>query len=104
MGLDVNRTSPPEPTEHAVAWLLMYVLPVPGELLGTSKASVAIGTDSPRPAVHVTIAAVLGGLDSYMPSGFVSPSLGYVSLYSDRRRPGNAYLVVQLLRKVGSRF
>ena len=99
MGLNANRTSPLETTEQAAARLLMYVLPVPGELLGTSKASIAIGTDIPRPAVHVTTAAVLGGLNSYMPSGFVSPSLGYVSLYLDRRRPGDAYLVV---RQVGS--
>jgi hypothetical protein len=63
----------------------MYVPPVPGELLDTSKAFVAVGTDRPRPAVPVTSATALDGLDSFMPSGSVGPtrSLGYVSSHLD---------------------
>jgi hypothetical protein len=90
VGLDVIGTSPLEVTERAVARLLVYVPPMPGELLGTSKASVALAigaysTRPRRPVVHVTTAAVtvLRGMGSYMPSGFVRLSLWYVSLLSD---------------------
>ncbi|SRR6266478_1568136 len=80
MSLDVIRTSPLETAEQAVARSLMYVLPVPCELLGTPKEFVAIGTDSPYLAVHVTTAAVLqaGALGGYMPfeSASVWTSLG----------------------------
>jgi hypothetical protein len=95
MSLDVTRTSPLETAKQAVSRSLVYVLLVPCELLGTPKAFVAIGTDSPHLAVHVTTAAVLpvGALDSYMPSesGSVGTSLGYVS--SDHEKPGGAHLV-----------
>ena len=83
MSLNVTRASPLETAEQAVSPLFMYVLPVPCELLGTPKAFVAIGTDSPHLAVHVTTAAALqvGALDSYMPpeSSSVGTSLGHVS-------------------------
>jgi hypothetical protein len=72
VSLDVTRTRPLNTAEQAVARLLVYVLPVAGELLDTSKASVAFGTDSPgspRLAVHVTIATA--------PSGTVGRSLGF---------------------------
>lgn len=59
MSLNVTRTSPLEMAEQAVSPWLVYVLPVPCELLGTPKAFVAIGTDSPLLAVHITTAAVL---------------------------------------------
>ena len=63
--------------------MLVYVLLVPCEFLSTPKAFVAVGTDNPHLADHVTIAAVLpvGALDSYMPSesGSVGTSLGHVS-------------------------
>ena len=96
MSLDVTRTSPLETAEQAVARLLVYVLPVPCELLGTPKAFVTIGTDSPHLAVHVTTAAVLPvrALDSYTPSGesgSVGTSLGYFS--SDHEKLGGAHLV-----------
>jgi hypothetical protein len=95
LSFDVARTCPLEPAEQAVAPLLVYVLPVPCEFLSAPKAFVAIGTDSPHLAVHVTTAAVLpvGALDSYMPfgSGSVGKSLGYVS--SDHEKPGGAHLV-----------
>jgi hypothetical protein len=95
MSLNVTRASPLETAEQAVSRSLVYVLPVPCELLGTPKAFVAIGTDSPHLAVHVTTAAVLpvGALDSYMPSesGSVGTNLGYVS--SDHDKPGGAHLV-----------
>jgi hypothetical protein len=99
VSLDVTRTSPFETAEQAVSRWLVYVLLVPCELLGTPKAFVAIGTDSPHLAVHVTTAAVppVGTLEIYMPSEsiFVGTSLGYVS--SDHEKPGGAHLV-------GSRF
>jgi hypothetical protein len=95
MSLDVARTSPLETAEQAVSRSLVYVLPVPCELLGTPKAFIAIGTDSPHFAAHVMTAAVLpvGALDSYMPSGYgsVGMSLRYVS--SDHEKSGDAYLV-----------
>ena len=85
MSLDVTRTSPLETAEQAVSRLLVYVLPVPCELLGTPKAFVAIGTDSPHLVGHVTTSTVLpvDALDSYMlsESGSVvtTRSLRYVS-------------------------
>jgi hypothetical protein len=105
MSLDVTRTSPLETAEQAVSRSLVYVLPVPCELLRTPKAFVAIGTDNPHLAVHVTTAAVLpvgaldsymqawGALDSYMSSksGSVGTGLGYVSSYHEK--PGDAHLV-----------
>jgi hypothetical protein len=70
MSFDVTRTSPLETAEQAVSRWLVYVLPVPCELLGTPKDFIAIGTDGPHLAVLVTNAAVLTvcTLDSYMPS------------------------------------
>lgn len=59
MSLNVTRTSPLETAEQAVPPWLVYVLPVPCELLGTPEAFVAIGADSPFLAVHITTAAVL---------------------------------------------
>ena len=97
MSLDVARTSPLKTAEQTVSRSLVYVLPVPCELLGTPKTFIAIGTDSPHFAApsHVMIAAVLpvGALDSYMPSGYgsVGTSLRYVS--SDHEKSGDAYLV-----------
>jgi hypothetical protein len=79
VNLDVIRTSPLETAERAVARRLVYVLPVPGELLGTSKTSFAIGTDSLSVPVHVTTVTVLIALDSYMPSGSLRQSLRHVS-------------------------
>jgi hypothetical protein len=97
MGLDVAGTSPLETAEQAVPWSLVYVFPVPCELLRAPKTSVAIGTDSPHLAVLVTTAAVLpvGALDICMPSksGSVGTirSLGYVG--SNHEKPDEAYLV-----------
>ncbi len=95
MSLDVTRTSPLETAKHADSRLLVYVLLVPCELLGTPKAFVAIGTTDPHLAVHVTTAAVLpvGALNGYTPPepGSVGTSLGHVS--SDRGRPGDAHFV-----------
>ena len=48
MSLDVIRASPLEIAEQAVPRSLVYVLPVPCELLGTPKGSFAIGTDNPH--------------------------------------------------------
>src|SRR6267154_6281919 len=93
MSLDVTRTSPLETAERAVSRLLVYILPMPCELLGTPKAFVAIGTDSPHLVVHVTTAAVLpvGALDCYMPSesGSVGKNLRYY-FSSDHEKPGGA--------------
>jgi hypothetical protein len=92
MSLDVTWTSPLETTEQAVLWSLVYVLPVPCELLCTPKAFAAIGTDSPHLAVHVTstTAAVrpVGALDSYMPSesGSVGTSLRYFNSDHEKTR------------------
>jgi hypothetical protein len=94
VSLDVTRTSPLETAEQADSRLLVYVLLVPCELLGTPKAFVAIGTAKSHLAVHVTTAAVLPvGVNGYMPPepGPVGTSLGYVS--SDRGRPGDAHFV-----------
>jgi hypothetical protein len=99
MSLDVTRTSPLETAERAVPRSLVYVLPVPRELLGAPKASVAIGTDSSHLAVHFTTATVLpvSALDSYMTceSGSVGTTrslpVGYVG--SNHEKPGDAYLV-----------
>jgi hypothetical protein len=74
-----------------VARLLVYVLPVPGEFLGTSKTSLAIGTDSLRPAVRATTAAILDAMGNYMPPGPAELSLRYVNLYSHHGKPGNTY-------------
>ena len=83
MSLNVTRTSPLETAKQAVSQSLVYILLVPCELLGTPKAFVAIGTDSPHTVVRITTAAVpsIGALDSYMPSesGSVVSSLGYIS-------------------------
>jgi hypothetical protein len=85
MSLDVTRTSPLETAEQADSRWIVYVLPVPCELLGTPKAFVAIGTDSPHLVGHVATSAVLpvGALDSYILSepGSVRTSLarGYVN-------------------------
>jgi hypothetical protein len=54
MSLNVTRASPLEIAKQAVAPLLVYVLPVPCELLCTAKALVAVGTDTLRLAVHLT--------------------------------------------------
>jgi hypothetical protein len=95
MSLDVTRTSPLETAEQAVSRSPVYVIPVPCELLGTPKAFIAIGTDSPHFAVHVTTATVLpvGTLDSYTPSesGSMRTSLGHLS--SDHEKPCGAHLV-----------
>ena len=93
VNLNAIRTSPFETAEQAVPRLLVYVFPVTGELLCTSKAFVTIDTDSLHPTAHITTVVALGGLDSYMPSGAVGPSLGHVSLHSDQGKPGNNYLV-----------
>ena len=100
MGFDVTRTSPLETAEQAISRSLVDVLPVPCELLGTPKAFVAIATDSPHLAVHVTTAAVLPvsampAGTSHMPSNSKScsarTSLGYIS--SDYENLGDAHLV-----------
>ena len=45
--VSLNGTrSPLETAEQSLSWSLVYVLPVPSELLGTPKAFVAISTDS----------------------------------------------------------
>jgi hypothetical protein len=103
MSLDVTRTSPLETAEQAVAPLLVYVLPVPCELLCTSKAFVAIGTDSPAClAVHVTSASesVLSVLDNHMLSDSTGrgSGLGCDNLYSDHGKPGDTYPVCRQIR------
>ena len=68
MSFDVTRTSPLETAEQAVSRWLVYVLPVPCELLGTPKDFIAIGTDGPHLAVLITTTAALRvcALGSYM--------------------------------------
>jgi hypothetical protein len=104
MSLDVTRTSPLETAEQAVLRSLVYILPVPCELLRTPKASVAIGTDCPHLAVLVTTAASpsrilpVGVLDSCMPSesGSVETTRSLGCIGSNHEEPGvvgGAYLV-----------
>jgi hypothetical protein len=100
MSLNVTRTSPLETAEQAVAPLLVYVLPVPCELLCTPKAFAAIGTDSPRLAVHAMSASVLGVLDNHMLSDSRGLSLGCDNLYSDHGKPRDTYPVC---RQIGLR-
>ena len=85
MILDDLRTSPREFAEQAVLRLPVHVPLVPCELLGTPKAFVAIGTDSPHLAVLVQAAVDLqvGVVDSCScmhleSAGSVGTSLGYV--------------------------
>ena len=102
MGFDVTRTSPLETAEQAVSRSLVYVLPVPCELLATPKAYFAIDTDSPHLAVRVTTAAVLpvGAMPagSHIPSsskscsvGSLGTSLEYIS--SDYEKPWRCLVV-----------
>lgn len=99
MSFNVTRTSPLETAEQAVAPLFVYVLPVPCEFLCTPKAFVAIGTDSPCLAVHVTSASVLSVWYNHMLSESRGPSLGCDNLYSDHGKPGVTYSVV--CRQIG---
>jgi hypothetical protein len=80
VGLNVTRTSPLKTAEQAAARLLVYVFPVTGEFLRPSKASVANGTDHPRPAACFATAAA-DVLTDYTPSGSVGLNLEYVSLH-----------------------
>ena len=88
MSLDVTWTRPLERAKQAVAPLLVYVLPMPCELLCTPKALVAVGTDTPRLAVHLTSV-----LDSHMLSCSEGPILGCDDWYSDHRKRGDTYPV-----------
>lgn len=100
MGLNITRTSPLETAKQAVAPLLVYVLPVPCELLCTPKALVTVGTDTLRLAVHLTSV-----LDNHMVSCSEGPSLGCDNLYSDHGKPGDTYPVCrQIGFKLGHRL
>ena len=96
MSLNVTRTSPLEGAKQAVAPLLVYVLPMPCELLCTPKALVAVGTDTLRLAVHLTSV-----LNSHMLSCSKGPSLGCNNLCLDHRT-GNLATLTLYVGKLGS--
>jgi len=75
VSLDGAGTSPLVIAERASTPLPVYVLPVPGELLGPCEGLAAFCTVIPCPTVHNTAAVVLNALNSYMPSGFMGQSL-----------------------------